>query len=173
MTLFRQEIHDTFHLEFGRLVHAYAQLDFAVGIALDWLGPHNGEDVQGLLVGRVPLAQRLDKLKFLVRKTYQAAGQDALAEFEAWFTRACELKAIRNDYVHARWHVPDFSPSDDPVVMMMPLNWQWTPANQPETQAMALSTLAAQVIELKKMSKQFDNLTKRDAATASPASSCQ
>src|SRR5687767_1814239 len=111
MSLDHAEIRDRFHLELGRMVHAYSLFDFNVGCALGWLGPHNGEDVSDLLIGRVPLSMRLKALKPLVLKTYRAAGNDALAEFEAWFAKAFELKAIRNDYVHARWGVPGQSES--------------------------------------------------------------
>ena len=117
------ELVDRFHLELGRMVHATSLLDFNIGIALGWMCPHIGEDHRDLLVGTIPLANRLKALKPIMLKMYEAAGEEALAEFEAWFSKACDLKAIRNDYVHARWDIPGGSDTDDPVLTMLPMNW--------------------------------------------------
>lgn len=161
MSLDHAEITDRFHLELGRLVHAYSLLDFNVGIALGWLGPHNGVDVSTLLIGRVPLANRLEALKPLVLKMYRAAGNDALAEFEAWFAKVCELKAIRNDYVHARWGLPSHSESDDPVLRMLPMNWNFTPGSRDESVAVTLSALGEQRATIERLSEEFGELQKK------------
>ena len=168
MTLFHREIKDRFHLQLGRLVHAYSQFDFNVGLALDWLGPHHGEDVSDLLIGKIPIAERLKKLKPLVMKTYQPAGVIALAEFETWFAKACELKAIRNDYVHARWGLPGHCESDDPILKMLPMNWNFTPDRPDESVDVPLSGLAEQAAAIETLSAEFSALLEKFAAHASP-----
>ena len=52
MRLYHEEIKYRFHLGLGRMVHAYSQFDFMVGLAPNWLGPRHGEDVSELLVSR-------------------------------------------------------------------------------------------------------------------------
>ena len=102
-------------------------------------------------------------------KTYQPAGHIALAEFEAWFTKACELKAIRNDYVHARWCIPGHSESDDPILKMLPMNWNFTPGRQDEPVDVTLSSLAEQAVAIEKLSAEFGTLLEKFAAHAVPA----
>ena len=169
MTRYHQEIKDRFHLRLGRLVHAYSRFDFNVGLALGWLGPHHGEDVSDLLIGKVPLAERLKKLKPLVMKTYQAAGDAALAEFETWFAKVCELKAIRNDYVHARWGLPGHCESDDPILKMLPMNWNFAHGCPDESVDVPLSGFAEQVAAIETLSAEFSALQKKFVAQAAHA----
>ena len=169
MTLYHQEIKDRFHLQLGRLVHAYSQFDFNVGLTLGWLGPHHGEDVSALLISKIPLAERLKKLKPLVMKTYKPAGEIALAEFETWFAKARELKAIRNDHVHARWGIPSHCESDDPVLKMLPMNWDFTPEHPDASVDVTLSGLAEQAVAIEKLTAEFSMLLKKLVAHAVPA----
>ncbi|MEK6210911.1 MAG: hypothetical protein AABM64_11180 [Pseudomonadota bacterium] len=163
------ELKDRFYLALGRLVHAYSSLDFNVGIALGWLGPHNGVDVRDLLIGRVPLADRLEALKPLVLKMYRAAGNDALAEFEAWFAKVCKLKAIRNDYVHARWGLPGELDSDDPILKMLPMNWDFSADRLDKSVDVPLSELESQSSRIGQLVDDFAMLRAKFAAYAVPA----
>ena len=169
MTLYHQEIKGSFHLQLGRLVHAYSRFDFNVGLILDWLGPHHGEDVSDLLIGKIPLAERLKKLKPLVMKTYKPAGEIALAEFETWFAKARELKAIRNDYVHARWRIPGHCESDDPILKMLPMNWNFAHGCPDESVDVPLSGFAEQVAAIETLSVEFSALLEKFAAHAASA----
>jgi len=168
MPVDHEEIRDRFHRELGRLVHACCLFDFNVGCALNWLGPHNGKDVSQWLIGRVPLGKRLDALKPLVLQTYRAAGRDAVAEFEAWFSKACELKAIRNDYVHARWGVPGHSDSDDPVLKMLPMNWNFERDARDDSVDVKLSELREQGTSIEQLSGEWFKLQKKYVNQATP-----
>lgn len=169
MRLNHDEIRDRFHLELGRLVHASSRFDFNVGIALGELGPHHGENVSDLLIARKPLAQRLERLKPLVMKTYLATGVVAQTEFAAWFQRAEELKAIRNDYGHARWGIPGHSESDDPILKMLPMNWNFSPEHPDASVDVTLSSLAELARAIERISAEYGELRKKYIAYAAPA----
>jgi hypothetical protein len=106
----------------GRLVHAHAQLDFNVGLQLNWMGPHLGTDVSGLLQGTVPFARRLTKLEELTAELF-VNSEAALMELKAWFQAAGRPKRVRNDFVHGRWGVPRSAFESPPRIELAPLHW--------------------------------------------------
>jgi hypothetical protein len=166
MALDHEDIRDRFHLELGRMVHAHSLFDFNIGIALDSMGQHIGEDHSNLLVGTIPLANRLKALKPVMLTMYEAAGEEALAEIERWFAKACDLKAIRNDYVHARWGIPGSSDSDDPVLTMLPMTWNFSSDQAAASSKVALSALSKQRADIEELSGQFFKLQKKYAKCA-------
>lgn len=93
-----------FHHLLGRLAHAHANLDFNLGLQLNWLGPHLKVKVHHLLDARkVMFAKRLGMLKNLIFELFESAGEEALDEFRQWFEAADAMKALRNDFIHGRW----------------------------------------------------------------------
>ena len=175
MALAHTEIKDRFHLNLGRMVHATSLLDFNIGIALGWMGEYSGEDHTDLLVGTTPLAARLKALQPIMVKMYEAAGKEAIAEIEAWFSKACGLKAIRNDYVHARWGLPGDSDTDDAVLTMLPMNWNFNSDQEAISSDVKLSAFGEQCASIEKLSGQFFELQKKYAkwcrAAVTPLSS--
>lgn len=161
MPLRHEEIRDRFHLELGRFVHAYARFDLNVGMQLNLNGLQYGVEVSDVLIGKVPLAHRLDRLKEQTLKIYASAGDAAIAEFEAWFAKAGEIKAIRNDYVHARWGLPGITESDDPVLKMLPMNWNFDPDNLDTPTDVTISALAKQTAAIEKLIGELMKLQKK------------
>jgi len=96
---------------------------------------------------------RLKELRKIVLKAYKSAGETALAEFEEWFARADKARALRNDYVHARWGVPgkylggpDCALIDAiPLLTVLSLTWDMSPNQPDKSTAMTLDEFAQQV----------------------------
>ena len=160
---------DEFHRQLGRLVHAHAGFDFNVGLQLNWLGPHCQVDVSELLdPRRSQLGLRLKTLKRLVLDVFGPAGENAAAEFEAWFERADECRAVRNDYVHGRWGVPgkyEFSGEGrmidaEPLLTFVPLHWNMEPDRADESASMTLGEFTSQVDTVERLFGDFFRLTK-------------
>lgn len=164
------EIPDAFHLRLGRLTPASANLDFNVGLALNWLGPHNGVDVIKLLdPKKTQLRLRLEKLEELVVKTYDQDLPQVVIDFNAWFRRAEQLRALRNDYVHARWGFPGELKQEEPFVYFLPLHWNMGPDQTDKTVKLTFSEFDRQIKEVADLAGDFSRVCRRYAEHAAPA----
>jgi hypothetical protein len=115
------ELTAAFHLRLGRLADALAQLEFNVGLALRWLPQETSAD-NALPAGiaKWPLSERvdaLDSLLLLPSARAKAALCKACAE---WIRQANLARAIRYDYLHARWSFPDAFGDDEIFVLLFP-----------------------------------------------------
>lgn len=173
-------LRDEFHRLLGRLVHATSRLDFNVGIQLDALGSYCGADVADLLrPQQARLGERLKKLKELVLDVYSNAGDEARKELIAWFERADDARALRNDYAHGRWGVPGklaFKPGGraidaEPLLVFVPLSWNFEPDRPDESTSMSMREFEAQVAIVESLLSDYERLTKMYASLAKPRSS--
>lgn len=161
---------DEFRRQLGRLVHAHAGFDFNVGLQLNWLGLHCQVDVSELLdPRRSQLGLRLKTLKRLVLDVFGPAGEIAAAEFTAWFDRADQCRAVRNDYVHGRWGVPgkyDFKGEGrmvdaEPLLTFIPLHWDMEPDRADDSVSMTLGEFSSQVDTVERLFGDYFRLTKK------------
>ena len=158
-----EEFERRFHELLGRMVHAHASLDFNVGLQLSWLGPHLGRKVNHLLDARkVSFAKRLKKLRTLVIELYGGAGAEVLGAFRAWFSEADSLKALRNDYVHGRWGVPDGRLEDGTQTLgFVPLHWDFAPGRVDDSVRMTLPEFESQVKKMEALVAQYFRLERQ------------
>ena len=154
----------------GRLVHAHAQLDFNVGLQVNWMGPYLGHEVQGLLQPTTPFAHRLARLEELTEELFASAEPGALIEFEAWFAEAARLKQVRNDYVHGRWGVPRSAFETPPRIEFAPLHWNMDPEASAAPIVMTIDELEHEVASLQHLAGEYFRLTRKYErwATARP-----
>ena len=163
------ELADAFHLRLGRLTQAAANLDFNVGLALNWLGSYNGLPVDVFLdPKKTQLKQRLDELKKLIGLTYDQTREDVQQDFEEWFRRVDAARALRNDYVHARWGFPGELKDEEPYVFYVSLNWKMDADKQTPTKKLTVSELDTQVKEVSRLVGDLGKLTKKHAIHMSP-----
>lgn len=176
----RNDFDDEFHRLLGRLIHAHARFDFNIGLQLNYLGPHVGEDVSVMLDPRQSqLNTRLKKLKQIVMKAFRPAGTKALKEFSEWFKQAHEARALRNDYAHGRWGVPGkfkFKPPGrmidaEPLLTFMPLHWNLNPDRPDDSLTMTLEEFAAQVATVEKLFSRYWELSEKYLRYVGPATS--
>lgn len=164
------EVLDAFHLRLGRLTHASAQLDFNIGLALNWLGQHDSIDVSKFLdPKKTQLCQRLGKIQELMNKIYDQTQPQVTTDFGAWFQRADKARALRNDYVHARWGMPGELKDEEPYVFFLALNWDMTPGQPDKTIKLTLNEFDRQIEEVSKLAGDFMKLRDRHAKHAIPA----
>ncbi len=164
------EILDAFHLRLGRLTHAAAQLDFNIGLSLNWLGPHNSIDVTKWLdPKKSQLGQRIEKLEELVKKTYDQTQPQVASDFDVWFRRAEKARALRNNYVHARWGLPGELIGENPYVFFLELNWDMSPDQPDRSIRLTLIEFDQQIKEVNQLAGEFINLHHRYAKHAIPA----
>lgn len=154
------EFTSKFHGLLGRMVHAHAQLDFNVGLQLNWMGPHLGADVSGLLQRTVPFARRLTKLEELTAELFKNS-EAALAELKAWFQEAGRLKQVRNDYVHGRWGVPRSVFENPPRIEFVPLNWTMDAGALEPPSVMTINELEQEVAALQHLAGEYFRLTRK------------
>jgi len=156
------EFERAFHELLGRLAHAHASLDFNVGLQLNWLGPYLAVTVQHLLdARRVAFAKRLSALRELVLELFEGAPESARTEFESWFERAAEMKALRNDYVHGRWGVPGKMVEGQPMLGFVPLHWDMTPDRPDSSTYMTIDDLERQVKQMEVLARDYFRLEKK------------
>ena len=164
------EFEDEFHRLLGRLVHVTARFDFNVGLQLNWLGLYYQCDVKELLDPcKTQLKGRLKELRKVVLKAYEPAGENALAELVEWFLRADKARALRNDYVHARWGVPGkFLAEPDcamidavPLLTVLSLNWDMSPDQPDKSTSMTLDEFAQQVETVEDLFADYWRLSKK------------
>lgn len=164
------EFRDEFHRLLGKLVHAHATFDFAVGLQLRWLGPHLAIQVDHLIASRrVPFAHRLDALKPLVLDMFEPAGPVARAEFKDWFARANRHKTLRNDYVHGRWGVPGKVVGGQAMLSFVPLHWDMSPDRPDDSIHMTLEDFAEQVDEIVALLHDYQRIEKKYLALTKPS----
>lgn len=169
-----------FHRLLGRLVHAHARFDFNIGLQLNWMGPFYQEEVAELLNPlQAQLGKRLKKLKQIVLDAYEPAGEHALAAFAAWFQRADQARALRNDYVHGRWGVPGkykFKPPGsmidaEPLLTFVALHWDMSPGRPDSSISMSLEEFASQVAAVETLFAEYWQLTEKYKQFAKPSGS--
>lgn len=169
---------DEFHRHLGRLVHGAARFDFNVGLQLNWLGIHCGVDVSKHLdPSRVSLGARLDKLQTLVGQAFKAAGPEAMAEFDAWFSRARSARALRNNYAHGRWAAPGKQAESPhgpghprvPMLGFVGLDWNLTPDQPDRSVYITMEDFSAQVDDAVAVFNQFFQLTEKHLAFVRPS----
>jgi len=161
-------IEDQLHLLLGRLVHAHARFDFNLGLQLKWIGPCLGVAVDHLLNPRAPFSQRLAALEPLVVEVYCEAGADAPADFEHWFDRAREAKALRNDHAHGRWGFRSASMLGDFDVEFVRLNWETDPLKQEGAVRLKLEDFAKEVAAIESLFGDYARLERRFRHRARP-----
>ena len=161
MKMYLEELVDAFHLRLGRLTHASAQLDFIVGLALNWIGPYNNVDVSTYLNPKIPLAKRLTKLEELTKVTYDHSQPKVAADFERWFRKADSIRALRNDYVHARWGLNGIKDGEEPYVIFLALTWNMDPDQPDNSVRMTLKEFDQQIDEVNTVAYEFNKLCKR------------
>lgn len=158
-----------FHHLLGRLAHAHANLDFNVGLQLNWLGPYLQVKVHHLLdAKKVMFARRLSMLKDLVFELFESAGEGALEEFRHWFESADAMKALRNDYVHGRWGVPGKLVDGQPMLAFVPLHWDMTPDRPDDSAYMTLDEFGTQVAKMEALAHEYFQLERKHLAYAKP-----
>lgn len=145
----------------GRLVHAHAQLDFNVGLQLNWMGPHLCRDVTDLLKATTPFARRLTRLEELTDELFADAETGAMVELKAWFEEASRLKQVRNDYVHGRWCVPRSAFETPPRIEFVPLHWNMDPEAAPAPIVMTIDELEGEVAKLQHLAGEYFRLTRK------------
>lgn len=164
-----QELKDQFHLRLGRLTHASAQLDFNVGLSLNWLGPHNQVDVEGVLKPAVPLKERLKKLRELVCQTFDHSKPEIAEAFTDVFERADKVRALRNDYVHGRWGFRYAQDDEEPYVFFVALNWDMNVDQPDKSIKVTFAEFDAQIAEVESVSGQLGLLLHTYREFAAPA----
>jgi hypothetical protein len=168
--LHHSELLDAFHLRLGRLTHASAQLDFNIGLSLGWLGPHNNNDVSKWLEPKKSqLGQRIEKLEELIKKTYDQAQPQLTSDFDAWFRRSEKARALRNDFIHARWGLPGELNGEEPYVFFLALNWDMSLDRPDRSIRLTLNEFDRQIAEVNKLAGDFVKLHHRHAKHAIPA----
>lgn len=160
---------DEFHLRLGRLTQAAAQLDFNVGLSVRWMLEHNAEPPGDLLSGNTPFKVRLDALKSLIKKTFDLNQPEAAKDFAEWFKRAHEARALRNDYVHARWGVRGSFGDEEPFAEYVPLNWIMDPVTAPPSIRLPFSEFDQQIEEVRKLTGELGQLQRKYVSLTSPA----
>ena len=160
---------DEFHLLLGRLTHAAAQLDFNVGLSIRWLVEHNGEPSSDLLSGTKPFKLRLDELNRLIGKTFDLTNPEVATAFDAWFQGAHEARALRNDYVHARWGVRGDFDDREPFAEYVQLNWNMSPETAQPSNRVTFADFDKQIEEVRRLNQDLGDLQRRYAHLAAPA----
>lgn len=145
----------------GRLVHAHAQLDFNVGLQLNWMGLHLGHDVTPLLQPTTPFARRLARLEELTNELFANAAPNAMAELKGWFEEAGRLKQVRNDYVHGRWGVPRSFAETPLRIEFVPLHWNLDPEAAVPATVMTIDELEQEIATLQHLSGEYFRLTRK------------
>lgn len=161
MKMSHADLVDAFHLRLGRLTHASAQLDFIVGLALRWIGPYNNVEISEYLTPKTPLAKRLAKLEELTKITYDHSQPKVSADFEQWFRKADSIRALRNDYVHARWGLNGIKDDEEPYVIFLALTWNLDPDQPDLSVKVTLKEFDNQIAEINAVSIEFNELCKR------------
>jgi len=160
---------DAFHRLLGRLVHAHARFDFNIGLQLNWMGSYCQQDATELLNPlKVQLGNRLKKLKQLILEIYEPAGAEALVAFKAWFKRADEARALRNDYVHGRWGMPGRTIDAEPLLAFIPLHWDMSPDRPDDSISMSIEEFASQVAAVEELFADYWRLTEKYKQYAKP-----
>lgn len=149
---------DRLHLLLGRLVHAFARLDFYLGLQLKWLGPYRGVKIDQLLDARLPFKHRLDALKPLVLEMYAHTDQAAYDLYQSWFERVENAKAIRNDYAHGRWG--GFRPVKEGFEFVA-LSWEMDAMKQTPAVRMTFDDLERNVAEVELLFSEYTSFGNR------------
>lgn len=166
---------DSFHRLLGRLVHTVARLDFNVGLQLRFWGLEGDPKIQDLLQARTSkLNARLKALKRLLDVAWADAGSEGLQAMSAWFSRADQARAFRNEYAHGRWGVPGgYLQADSgrqcdatPLLLFVPLDWNMSPDRPDESISLTLEAFAAQVNEAELLAEEYRRLTEKYAGNA-------
>jgi hypothetical protein len=164
-----RELKDQFHLRLGRLAHASAQLDFNVGLSMNWLGPHNEIDVDAVLKPNNSLKNRLEKLHELMRLTFDPTKPEIAKSFAHVFERADKVRALRNDYLHGRWGFRFAQDEEKPHVLFLALNWNMNPDQVDASFKVTFEEFDAQIAEVEAVSAQLGALLHKYRARAAPA----
>jgi hypothetical protein len=115
------ELTAAFHLRLGRLADALAQLEFNVGLALRWLPQETGAD-NALPAGiaKWPLCERVDALDGLLLQPWACAKASLRNACADWVRQAQLARAIRYDYLRARWGFPDAVEDAEIFLLLVP-----------------------------------------------------
>jgi hypothetical protein len=109
---------------------------------------------------------RLKNAKKLLLVQYAGAPEQAKKELREWFKSAHDLRALRNKYAHARWHVPLRSESEDPLFRMLPLNWDFDPNQKDKSVPIRLSELHANAAKIEELSGGLGTWMRKNAQHA-------
>lgn len=163
------ELCDAIHLRLGRLARVSAQLDLNIGLAISWLGQHNGMDVSNLIdPAKSRLSLRLGMLKKLVDLTADQRTQKKATEFAQWFARANTLPALHSNYLHAKWSFHRVAPGEDPYVLFKIPGWNHLPDPPDNGTPLTLQTFDQQIADLKQLNHDFNMMCDCRVAYVAP-----
>lgn len=166
---------NSFHRLLGRLVHTVARLDFNVGLQLRFWGVEDDPKILDLLQPRTSqLNARLKALKRLLSSAWADVGSEGLQAMNAWFSRADQARAFRNEYAHGRWGVPGAYLQAEsgrqcdatPLLLFAPLDWSMSPGRPDTYLRLTLEEFTRQVNEAELLAAEYQELTERFAASA-------
>ena len=86
----------------GHIVLSFSRLDFNIALAIRNIVTTTQPEQLNPLIERLNFKQRLEVLRDLVQSSTHV-NADGVAQFEAWYVRADNLRAKRNAFVHGRW----------------------------------------------------------------------
>ena len=169
-SMYFDELRDAFHMRLGRLTHAMTQMDLSIGLALNWLGENNDLDISNLLdPAKARLSLRLHMLKKLVDITADQRPKQTSLDFENWFERANQARALKVNYVNARWSFRGMVGDEEPYVMFQTANWQLQLGQSEESTKLTLREFDSQIDELKRLNYDFGKLCDCHAEYTRPA----
>ncbi|MCZ8292546.1 MAG: hypothetical protein O9312_03435 [Hylemonella sp.] len=161
---------DAFYWYLGRLTQAAAALDAVVSMAIQWLEKYNGREADAsLFKPNVPFAHRLTKLSEITKETFSHDQPEVSRDFSDWFERANKARALRNNYVHARWGLRLPRDGAEPDVEYIPLQLGIDPTVTEATTWITFSEFNQYIEEFRRLHVELNKLYDRHSAAARPA----
>lgn len=165
------DLHDAFHLRLGRLTQAIGQLDLNIGLAVSWLGKHNGTDIRNLIdPAKTGFSMRLNMLKKLVDITADQRSRDKTTAFAHWFACASRLPALNNNYLHAKWSFHRIAHGDEPYVLFKVPDWNHLPDQPDNGTQLSLKAFDQQIEALRQLNHDFSRMCDCRVAHVAPFS---
>jgi len=98
-------LEDALYRGLGRAVVLFSQLDLSISLCIQSLKTETDALVARKRGNSPKIKKKLDDLQKVIASKFKSSHPELVSDFDRWFSKASEIRQLRNDFIHGRWEI--------------------------------------------------------------------
>ena len=100
-----QRLEDALYRGLGRAVVLFSQLDLSISLCIQSLKTETDALVARKRGNSPKIKKKLEDLQKVIASKFKSSHPELVSDFDRWFSKASEIRQLRNDFIHGRWEI--------------------------------------------------------------------